>query len=79
MPRDLRHRAAKIRSSHKAYFLGAKMDHAYYTAKTTELDDLLNDPDVPMDPARIWALLAELAKYDNPSSAAIGKHGHLPA
>ncbi len=55
------------------------MDHAYYTAKTTELDDLLNDPDVPMDPARIWALLAELAKYDNPSSAAIGKHGHLPA
>jgi len=26
-----------------------------------ELDRLLNDPDVPMDPARVWSLLADLA------------------
>ena len=31
------------------------------TAKLDELDRILNDPDVPMEPARVWALLAEIA------------------
>lgn len=33
-------------------------------AKLDELDRLLNDPDVPMEPARIWSLLAEIARHD---------------
>ena len=33
-------------------------------AKLNELDRLLNDPDVPMEPARIWSLLAEIARRD---------------
>ncbi len=37
------------------------MDNADFLTKTDELERLLNDPDVPMDPARIWELLAELA------------------
>jgi len=35
-----------------------------YTSKLDELDRLLNDPDVPMQPARIWSLLAELSQKD---------------
>ncbi len=55
------------------------MDHACYSAKTTELDHLLNDPDVPMDPARVWELLAELAKHENLSGTASHEYGRLPA
>lgn len=32
-----------------------------YTRKLDELDSLLNDPDVPMDPAKVWSLLADLS------------------
>jgi len=32
-----------------------------HTLKLDELDHLLNDPDVPMQPARVWSLLAEIA------------------
>lgn len=35
-----------------------------YARKLDELDSLLNDPDVPMDPARVWALLADLSGKD---------------
>jgi hypothetical protein len=35
-----------------------------YTRKLDELDRLLNDPDVQMDPARVWSLLADLAGRD---------------
>lgn len=34
------------------------------TLKLAELDRILNDPDVPMEPARVWALLAEIARQD---------------
>ena len=30
--------------------------------KLDELDRLLNDPDVPMDPSRVWSLLADLSQ-----------------
>ena len=30
--------------------------------KLAELDRLLNDPDVMIEPARIWALAAEIAE-----------------
>ena len=35
-----------------------------HEAKLDELDRLLNDPDVPMEPGRIWSLLAEIARRD---------------
>ena len=40
------------------------MTEEQYARKLDELDRLLNDPDVPMQPARIWALLAELSEQD---------------
>jgi hypothetical protein len=33
-----------------------------YARKLDELDRLLNDPDVTLDPARVWALLADLSE-----------------
>ncbi len=33
-------------------------------SKLAELDRILNDPDVPMEPARVWALLAEISRQD---------------
>ncbi|MGH7043780.1 MAG: hypothetical protein ACREFY_16860 [Acetobacteraceae bacterium] len=36
-------------------------DHA---AKLAELDRLLNDPGVPDDPDRVWALAAEIARHE---------------
>ncbi len=35
-----------------------------YARKVDELDRLLNDPDVTMQPARVWSLLAELSRRD---------------
>jgi hypothetical protein len=32
--------------------------------KLDELDRLLNDPDVPMDPDQVWALLAEVSQRE---------------
>ena len=38
------------------------MSTAEYHRKLDELDRLLNDPDVPMQPDRIWSLLADVSK-----------------
>lgn len=35
-----------------------------YAQKLDELDHLLNDPDAPMQPDRVWSLLAEISEYD---------------
>jgi hypothetical protein len=40
------------------------MSETEYARKLDELDRLLNDPDVPMEPARVWNLLAELSSKD---------------
>jgi len=40
------------------------MTETEYAGKLDELDRLLNDPDVPMQPARVWSLLAEIAQRD---------------
>jgi hypothetical protein len=40
------------------------MTEAEYARKLDELDRLLNDPDVPMQPGRVWSLLAEIARRD---------------
>ncbi len=37
------------------------MTETEYALKLDELDRLLNDPDVRMEPARIWSLMAEIA------------------
>ena len=41
------------------------MTDADYASKLEELDRLLNDPEVPMEPARVWSLLAEISVRDN--------------
>jgi hypothetical protein len=46
---------------------------AEYARKLDELDRLLNDPDVPMEPARVWSLMAEIAQREMASS------GHHPS
>jgi uncharacterized protein (UPF0147 family) len=40
------------------------MTDVEYASKLDELDRLLNDPDVPIEPTRVWSLLAELARRD---------------
>jgi hypothetical protein len=40
------------------------MTESEYEGKLDELDRLLNDPDVPMQPERIWSLLADLSHRD---------------
>lgn len=40
------------------------MSNSEYARKLDELDQLLNDPDVPMQPDRIWSLLADLSRAD---------------
>ena len=37
-----------------------------FEAKLAELDRLLNDPEVRMDPDRVWALLAEISGNATP-------------
>jgi hypothetical protein len=38
-----------------------------YALKLDELDHLLNDPEVPMQPDRVWSLLAEISHHDLPA------------
>ena len=40
------------------------MTEREFQAKLAELDRLLNDPDVRMDPDRVWTLLAEISAQD---------------
>jgi hypothetical protein len=46
----------------------AKLADAEYARKLDELDRLLNDPAVPMEPAKVWSLLAEIAQQDRGSA-----------
>jgi hypothetical protein len=45
------------------------MSTAEYSRKLDELDRLLNDPDVPMQPDRIWSLLADVSRPEMPVPA----------
>ena len=42
----------------------AAMTEIDYNRKLDEIDRLLNDPEVPMEPARVWSLLSEIAARD---------------
>jgi hypothetical protein len=35
-----------------------------YDRKLREIDRVMNDPDVPIQPALIWSLLAEISEHD---------------
>jgi hypothetical protein len=48
------------------------MTEAEYSRKLDELDRLLNDPDVPMEPGKVWSLLAEISQRDLVSGSAKG-------
>jgi hypothetical protein len=37
------------------------MTEAEYARKLDELDRLLNDPSIPMDPAKVWSLITDIA------------------
>jgi hypothetical protein len=52
------------------------MTYDEYLRKLDELDRLLNDPDVPMEPSRVWSLLAEITRHDAPQ--AIARHSDDP-
>lgn len=40
------------------------MTEIEYAGKLDELERLLNDPDLPIQPDRIWALLADISQQD---------------
>jgi hypothetical protein len=44
------------------------MSAAEYDRKLDELDRLLNDPNVPMQPDRIWSLLADVSRVETQSA-----------
>ncbi|WP_428490172.1 hypothetical protein [Rhodopila sp.] len=48
------------------------MSSAEYSQKLDELDRLLNDPDVPMQPDRIWSLLADVSRPETTAVTAVG-------
>jgi hypothetical protein len=43
--------------------------------KLDELDRLLNDPDSPMDPSKVWSLLAEVSQAET-AAAPKGQPSH---
>ena len=49
-----------------------RMTDIEYTRMLDELDRLLNDPDVPIEPARVWTLLAELSQRDLGATGSTG-------
>jgi len=58
------------------------MTDSEYASMLDELDRLLNDPDVPMQPSRVWSLLAEISRHDLPhgatSGSRLGPTAHRP-
>jgi hypothetical protein len=46
-----------------------RMTETEYTHKLAELERLLNDPDVQMEPARVWSLLAEISAREKAAAA----------
>ncbi|MDO9710109.1 peptide chain release factor 1 [Paracraurococcus lichenis] len=40
------------------------MTEREFEAKLAELDRLLNDPEIRMDPEHVWALLAEISTQE---------------
>jgi hypothetical protein len=49
------------------------MSDTEYDSKLDELDRLLNDPDSPMDPSKVWTLLAEVSQAEACAAANAGQ------
>jgi hypothetical protein len=47
------------------------MTEREFQAKLAELDRLLNDPEIRMDPDRVWALLAEISAQELQGTARV--------
>lgn len=47
------------------------MSEPEYTLKREELERVLNDPTMPIEPARVWSLLAEIAEADAEASRTV--------
>jgi hypothetical protein len=47
------------------------MTETDYARPLDELDRLLNDPDVPMQPSLIWRLLDKISEQDAPCGAVL--------
>ncbi len=47
------------------------MTDVEYSRKLEELETLLNDPTVPMQPDRIWSLLADVSKFEGCRTQAV--------
>jgi hypothetical protein len=43
-----------------------------YASKLDELDHLMNDPDAPIEPERVWSLLAEIVERDLTEAGVVG-------
>lgn len=43
---------------------GQPMTETDLARKLDQLDYLLNDPDAPMRPGQVWALLAEISRHE---------------
>jgi hypothetical protein len=48
-----------------------------YAPKLNEADRPLNDPDVPLQPAEIWSLLAEVSEHDLQDRPVLSRRTHL--
>jgi hypothetical protein len=46
------------------------MTETEYAHKLDEIERLLNDPEVQMEPARVWSLLAEISACEKAGGAA---------
>lgn len=44
------------------------MTEVEFNRKLAELDRLINDPDVRLEPARVWKILAEVSQSFRPSA-----------
>ena len=53
--------------------LESELTDAEYARRLHELDRLLNDPDAPMEPTKVWSLLAEIAQRDRGSAPGSGQ------
>jgi len=42
-----------------------------FDTKLRELDRLLNDPDVSLEPARVWSLLAEVSQFETGNARSV--------
>ncbi len=49
------------------------MNDLDYDRKLSELERLLNDPDSPMDPSKVWSLLAEVSHHERRIQSAGGE------